>query len=53
MYPIKAENDKVVADYKGGKVKALQSLFGSVMKELRGTGSPDVIRAMLEKELNN
>lgn len=48
-----AENEKVVADYKGGKVKALQSLFGSVMKELRGTGSPDVIRAMLEKELNN
>ena len=47
-----AENEKVVADYKGGKVKALQSLFGSVMKELRGTGSPDVIRAMLEKELN-
>lgn len=46
------ENEKVVADYKGGKVKALQSLFGSVMKELRGTGSPDVIRAMLEKELN-
>ncbi len=47
-----AENEKVVADYKGGKVKALQALFGSVMKELRGTGSPDVIRAMLEKELN-
>ncbi len=48
-----AENEKVVADYKGGKVKALQALFGSVMKELRGTGSPDVIRAMLEKELNS
>ncbi len=47
-----AENDKVVADFKGGKTKALQALFGSVMKELRGNGSPDVIRAMLEKELN-
>ncbi len=47
-----AENEKVVADYKGGKTKALQALFGNVMKELRGTGSPDVIRAMLEKELN-
>ena len=47
-----AENEKIVADYKGGKTKALQALFGSVMKELRGTGSPDVIRAMLEKELN-
>lgn len=47
-----AENEKVVADYKDGKTKALQALFGSVMKELRGNGSPDVIRAMLEKELN-
>ncbi len=47
-----AENDKVVADFKGGKTKALQALFGSVMKELCGNGSPDVIRAMLEKELN-
>ena len=47
-----AENEKIVADYKGGKTKALQALFGNVMKELRGTGSPDVIRAMLEKELN-
>ena len=47
-----AENEKIVADYKGGKTKALQALFGNVMKELRGTGSPDVIRAMLEQELN-
>jgi len=47
-----AENDKAVADYKSGKTKALQSLFGSVMRELRGNGSPDVIRELLEKELN-
>ncbi len=47
-----AENEKAVADYKSGKTKALQSLFGSVMRELKGNGSPDVIRAMLEKELN-
>ena len=46
------ENDKAVADYKSGKTKAMQSLFGCVMKELRGNGSPDVIREMLEAELN-
>lgn len=48
-----ASNEKIVADYKGGKTKAMQALFGNVMKELRGTGSPDIIRAMLEKELNS
>ncbi len=47
-----AENEKVVADYKGGKVKALQALFGSVMRELRGTGDPAVIRSLLETEVN-
>ena len=47
-----AENEKAVDDYKSGKTKAMQSLFGSVMRELKGNGSPDVIRAMLEKELN-
>ena len=52
MYPIKAENDKVVADYKGGKTKALQALFGSVMRELKGIGDPAIIRSLLETELN-
>lgn len=47
-----AENEKIVADYKGGKVKALQALFGSVMRELRGTGDPAVIRSLLEAEVN-
>ena len=47
-----AENGKAVEDYKNGKVKAMQSLFGCVMKELRGNGSPDIIREMLEAELN-
>ena len=47
-----AENGKAVEDYKNGKVKAMQSLFGCVMKELRGNCSPDVIREMLEAELN-
>ncbi len=47
-----AENEKIVADYKGGKTKALQALFGSVMRELRGNGDPAVIRTLLEEEVN-
>ena len=47
-----ADNDKVVADYKGGKTKALQALFGSVMRELKGNGDPAVIRTLLEEEVN-
>ena len=45
-------NEKIVADYKGGKVKAMQALFGLVMRELRGIGDPAVIRTLLETELN-
>ncbi|MBQ3136905.1 MAG: Asp-tRNA(Asn)/Glu-tRNA(Gln) amidotransferase subunit GatB [Clostridia bacterium] len=48
-----AENEKIVADYKGGKTKALQALFGSVMRELKGNGDPAVIRSLLETEVNN
>ena len=47
-----AENDKAVADYKSGKTKAMQSLFGLIMKELRGTGDPAMIRKLLEEKLN-
>ena len=47
-----SENEKIVADYKGGKTKALQALFGLVMRELKGNGEPGVIRVLLEKELN-
>lgn len=47
-----SENEKIVADYKGGKTKALQALFGSVMRELRGNGDPAVIRTLLEEEVN-
>ncbi len=47
-----AENEKVVADYKGGKTKAMQSLFGCIMRELKGNGDPAIIRTLLESELN-
>ena len=45
-------NPNAVADYKGGKVKAFQALFGACMKELRGNGDPAVIKTLLEKELS-
>ena len=48
-----AENPKAVDDYKGGKVKAMQGLFGIIMKELKGVGDPAVIRKLLEEKLNS
>ena len=47
-----AENEAAVADYKGGKTKAMQALFGSIMRELKGNGDPAIIRTLLEAELN-
>lgn len=46
-----AENTQAVTDYKNGKVKALQALFGACMKELKGAGDPAVIKSMLEAKL--
>ena len=46
-----AGNPKAVGDYLGGKEKALQSLFGGCMKELRGKGDPAEIRALLTQEV--
>lgn len=46
-----SENAQAVEDYKNGKVKALQALFGACMKELRGAGDPAVIKELLESKL--
>ncbi len=46
-----ANNSQAVEDYRNGKVKALQALFGACMKELRGAGDPSVIKALLENKL--
>ena len=48
-----ANNPQAVEDYKNGKVKAIQALFGSCMKELKGAADPAVIKATLEAKLNN
>ena len=46
-----AANSKAVGDYLGGKTKALQSLFGGCMKELKGKGDPAEIRELLVQEI--
>ena len=46
-----AENPQSVEDFKNGKVKALQALFGACMKELKGAGDPAVIKTLLEAKL--
>ena len=43
---------EVFANYKSGKTKAMQALFGLIMRELKGTGDPVVIRDLLQKELD-
>ena len=45
-------NTQAVADYKGGKVKAFQSIFGACMRELKGIVDPAVIKETLENKLN-
>jgi aspartyl-tRNA(Asn)/glutamyl-tRNA(Gln) amidotransferase subunit B len=45
-------NPQAVADYKGGKVKAFQSIFGACMRELKGIVDPAVIKETLENKLN-
>ena len=43
---------KAVSDYKGGKEKALMSLFGKCMKELKGNCDPQVLRTILIDTIN-
>ena len=42
-----AGNEKVVADYKGGKEQALMSLVGQMMKETKGSANPQVAKQLL------
>ncbi len=47
-----AADPKSVADYKGGKEKALMALFGKCMKELRGNCDPQMLREALIKAVD-
>ncbi|NQT71885.1 MAG: Asp-tRNA(Asn)/Glu-tRNA(Gln) amidotransferase subunit GatB [Chloroflexi bacterium] len=45
------ENPKVVAEFKGGKEKALQFLVGQVMKKTRGQAKPDLVNKLFKEKL--
>jgi len=47
-----SENAQAIADYKNGKVKAKQALFGACMRELKNTADTAVIKDILEKKLS-
>ena len=46
-----SDNPKAVEDFKNGKTKAMQALFGACMRELKGAGDPAVIKELLEQKL--
>lgn len=46
-----AANPKAVAEYKGGKKKALGALVGQVMKATRGKANPQMVNQLLEQKL--
>ncbi|MCP1108828.1 Asp-tRNA(Asn)/Glu-tRNA(Gln) amidotransferase subunit GatB [Ohessyouella blattaphilus] len=47
-----AKNPKSVADYQGGKEKALGFLVGQTMKVLKGQGNPGMVNEILRKLLS-
>lgn len=51
IHQVLTSNPQVVADYKGGKVAALQFLVGQCMKLLRGAGDPQAVRERLAMAL--
>ncbi len=44
-------NEAIVAEYKGGKVAAFNSLVGQCMKAAKGKASPAVVNELLKKKL--
>ena len=46
------ENPQSIADYKGGKDKALGFLVGQAMKETKGKANPQMLNKMFLEELN-
>ena len=47
-----SENPQSVADYKGGKDKAIGFLVGQAMKETKGKANPGMLNKMFVEELN-
>ncbi|MEI3220293.1 MAG: Asp-tRNA(Asn)/Glu-tRNA(Gln) amidotransferase subunit GatB [Lachnoclostridium sp.] len=47
-----ADNPQAVADYKGGKEKALGALVGQTMKAMKGKANPGMVNKMLRELLD-
>ena len=47
-----AANAKQVADYRGGKEKAFNSLVGQVMKLTKGKANPQQVNEILKRKLS-
>ena len=47
-----AENPQAVADYKGGKEKALGALVGQTMKAMKGKANPGMVNKKLKELLS-
>ena len=45
------DNPKAVADYRAGKLKAMDALFGQAMRQLKGAADPKTIRDSLQELL--
>jgi len=52
MDTVFAENAQALEDYKNGKVKAKQALFGACMRALKNTADTAVIRELLDEKLS-
>ena len=46
-----AQNEKVVLEYKGGKIASLQFLVGQGMKASKGSANPGVLTELIKKQL--
>src|SRR3989344_5612704 len=44
-----AENEKVVLEYKSGKIAAMQFLIGRAMKETKGAANPSLLKKLFEE----
>ena len=53
MDSVLLENAQALEDFKNGKVKAKQAIFGACIRALKNTADTDVIRELLDKKLSN
>ena len=53
MDKVLIENAQALEDYRNGKVKAKQALFGACMRALKNTAETDIIKELLEGKIDN